>query len=287
MFSELRRAVRQVRRSPVFAVIAIGILALGIGANTAMYSFLSAVLLRPLPVRQPDRLVLIRAGSDDSFSHPMFEDFRDRDPVFASVMASASVPLQMTGGERGELIRGELVSGNYFQGLGVSTAIGRALTPDDDRTPNGHPICVISYGFWQRAFGGAASAVGGSLLLNGQSFRILGVAREGFYGTELSAATDIFVPVMMAPALRGYRLGFRGTQWLSVLARLKPGISIGQAEAATDALYRRISLDEIGANGAVLTDSIRKRVLDRRIVLAGGRYGFGEMQPVTARSSSY
>ena len=130
------------RRSPVFALVAVSILALGIGANTAMYSILSAILLRPLPVQAPERLVKLSVGANDSFSHPMFEDFRDRGEAFADVVASASAPLQMTGSDRTERVRGELVSGNYFRALGVSTAAGRALTPDDDCTPGGHFSCA-------------------------------------------------------------------------------------------------------------------------------------------------
>src|SRR5262249_49784943 len=148
----------------------------------------SAVLVRPLPVREPGRLVIVRAGMDDSFSHPMFEDFRDRAAAFSDVMASASATLQLTSGGRSERVRAELVSGNYFQGLGVSAAAGRALTPGDDRIPGGHPVCVLSYGFWQRALGGDRAAIGGDILLNRQSFRVLGVAAPGFYGTELSSA---------------------------------------------------------------------------------------------------
>jgi predicted permease len=231
-------------KSPGFTAIAILSLALGIGANTAIFSLVNTVLLRPLPVARPNQLVEIygtlRNGADYTIqSYPNYKEYRDRTgQVFDGVIAYRFAPISMTHAGTSERVWGYLVSGNYFDVLGVHPVMGRWFTPEEDRTPGSYPVAVMSYGCWQRKFAADPNIVGKSVSLNGRSFTVIGVAPKGFNGTEVAYAPELFVPMMMAHEIEP------GSEWLEsrdsdnifVVARLKEGVTTQQAESALQAV---------------------------------------------------
>src|SRR5262245_23640840 len=188
-FDDLRYALRNLRKTPVFTTVAILSLALGIGANTAIFTLLDQVLLRTLPVKNPRELVMLHSASgpfsgsshctNTCISYPAYQELRDRNQVFSGILARWPLALSFTDGDRTERVRAELVSGNYFEVLGVEPAMGRTFTQDDDRTVNGHPVVMLSYEFWQRRFGGNPSVLNRSVHVNGHSMTVVGIAQRG------------------------------------------------------------------------------------------------------------
>src|SRR6266446_1634677 len=176
VWQDLRYGARMLLKSPGFTLIAVLTLALGIGANTAIFTLLDQVLLRLLPVKDPQRLVLLTMrgrhyGNNwggNAISLPMFRDFQNHNEVFTGMFCRFPNPVSMTFGAQSELVAAELVSGTYFGVLGVGTALGRAFTPDDDRTPHGHPLVMLSYNYWKQRFGGKPDIIGTTLLVNNQ-----------------------------------------------------------------------------------------------------------------------
>src|SRR5580658_1325821 len=164
MLDDLRYALRNLRKSPVFTLVAVLSLALGIGANAAIFTLLDQVLLRMLPVKNPQELVRVYGArgafsgssrcSQDCLSYPMYKDLRDQNQVFSGILARWPLALSLADGEKTERVRGELVSGNYFDVLGVKAALGRTFSQEDDREVNGHPLAILSYAFWQSRYGG-------------------------------------------------------------------------------------------------------------------------------------
>jgi predicted permease len=236
-------ALRTLRRSRGFAVVAALTLALGIGANTAIFTLLDQVLLRLLPVKNPQQLVLLTMrgrhyGNNwggNAISYPMYRDFLDHNEVFSGMFCRFPQPVSMTYGGQAERTQGELVSGTYLSVLGVGTALGRAFTPEDDRVPNGHPLVMLSYDFWKQRFGGDPQIVGKTVLVNNHQMTIIGVAQAGFDGVELGYATKIFVPVMMEQQIivgPMKMLTDRRSRWVNAFGRLKPGVSEEKAKAS-------------------------------------------------------
>jgi predicted permease len=283
---DVRYGVRSLRRTPGFALVAVVMLALGIGANAAIFSLVDAVLLRSLPVREPDRLVVLRTvqprdGVATSFSYPMYQDLRDRAQAFSGVVARGGTQVAFSDGGVTERVVAELVSGNYYDVLGVRPWIGRLLTPDDDRTPGGHPLVVLTYRFWQRRFGGDPSIVGRTVRLNDHPMTVVGVAAPRFYGLELSSAVDVQIPLMETPLFNpvpANRLQSRSHQWLTLMARLAPGVTIEQARESAGALFRRILTEELGASAGTRTAFQRREFLASRLELQPGAAGFGRLQ---------
>ena len=245
-------ALRGFRRTPLFTTVAVVSLAFGIGANTAIFSLLDQVLLRRLPVKNPDQLVLLTThGSHygnntggNALSYPMYKDFRDHNQVFSGQAPSGQVfsgmfcrfPLSASFGygNRTERVPAELVSGTYFPVLGVGAAIGRTFTPDDDRLPGAHPLAVLSYSFWKTRFASRRSILGKTVVINGRNMTVIGVAQPGFDGVELGHASKVFVPMMMKAQMTPLwdALNDRRWRWVNVFGRLKPGVTIAQARAS-------------------------------------------------------
>jgi predicted permease len=252
---DLRFALRTLRNSPVFSTVAILSLALGIGANTAIFTLLDKVLLRYLPVKHPEQLVMLdqpmmtqgSVRASHSFSYPMYKDFRDQNQVFSGVLARYPLPMSVGYRDHTERAEGEIVSGNYFEVLGVSALIGRTFTPDDDRTPNERPVAFLTYGYWKRRFGGDRSILNQTLLINGHPLTVVGIGPPGFQGVEVGRATEVMVPIMMKAEMTPTwnDLDERRSWWLNVFARLKPGISAKQAEASVNVLFHQINAEEI------------------------------------------
>jgi predicted permease len=257
---DLRYGIRTLARSPGFTAVAVLTLALGIGANTAIFSLLDQVILRALPVKDSGRLVVVsdaeyRSGwstSDNNemvYSYPHYKEVRDEIPLFDGVIARAHVPLSVASGGVAERAGGNVVSGNFFSVLGIGRALGRVLVPEDDRVPGASPVAVLSYGYWQSRFGGDPGVVGRKISLNAYPFTVVGVAAAGFAGLLKGQNVDVFVPIAMKRQLTPDWNGLveRDIMWLNIFARLKPGISREQAEAAIQAPYRSILEAEIAS----------------------------------------
>lgn len=288
---DLRHSLRFLGRNPGFSLLVALTLGLGIGANAAIFSLLDQVLVRSLAVKNPHELVLLSAPGPNkgstwnmsdvthSISHPMFEDLRDRNEVFSGVLARCPWSLYLGYGGQPEAVDGSLVSGTYFQVLGIGAALGRVLSPDDDRTPGAHPVIVLSHGAWQRRFGADPGIVGRSVTVNGHPMTIVGVAAEGFRGIELGRSAEIFVPLMMkaqiTPLWNG--LGERRVMWLQAMARLRPGTTIKQAEAGLEVLYRSI-LEAEAEEMTGASDSFLQRFVEKKIELIPGSHGAPEIQ---------
>src|SRR6266699_1898543 len=241
---DLKYTFRMLVRTPGFTAVAVLTLALGIGANTAIFTLLDQVLLRLLPVKDPQQLVLLTMrgrhyGSNwggNAISHAMFRDFREHNEVFSDMFCRFRNSASLSFGQQAERVSVELVSGTYFSALGVVPALGRILTPADDIVPSGHPVVVLNYSFWKSRFAGDPQIVGKTLNLNNYKMTIVGVAQEGFDGVELGFSPKIFVPVMMeAQMLVGNPVDMlteRRNRWVNAFGRLKPGVSEQQAKAA-------------------------------------------------------
>ena len=244
VFRDLKYTYRTLARAPGFTAVAVLTLALGIGANTAIFSLLDQVLLRLLPVKDPQQLVLLTMkgrhyGSNwggNAISHPMFRDFRDHNEVFSDMFCRFPTSASLSFGQQSERVFVELVSGTYFSTLGVVPAMGRILTPEDDVVPSGHPFVVLNYNFWKTRFAGDPQVVGRALNLNNYKMTVVGVAQAGFDGVELGFSPKIFIPIMMQPQVvvgnPEDMLKTRRTRWVNTFGRLKPGISQQQAKAA-------------------------------------------------------
>jgi predicted permease len=235
-------------KNPTFTAIAALSLALGIGANTTVFSWMKGILFRPVPgAVASDRLVVVAgrsvSGSHTSLSYPDYVDLRDSSEAFSGLIAFELSPMSMSDGREARRVYGSLVSGNYFDTLGVRAALGRTFTADEDKTPNAHPVAVISHGLWQRAFGSDQNIAGKTVSLNNHPFTIIGVAPEEFVGTFVGLSIDLWVPVMMQELVLagGSRINERGSRWLLSMGRLKDGVSINQAGASIDNITRRLA----------------------------------------------
>ncbi|MGD0695931.1 MAG: ABC transporter permease [Terriglobia bacterium] len=248
LLQDLRYGLRQLRRSPGMTAVAVLTLALGIGANTAIFSLIDTVMLRSLPVEKPEELVEVRRynprwGSEGSpsFTNPLWEQVRDRQDVFSGVFASGEESFDLAQGGAVENANGIFVSGSYFATLGVRPAAGRLFTAADDK--RGCPaVAVLSYGFWRDHYGGAESAVGQTLSLSNHPFQIIGASGPGFYGAEVGHKFDVAIPVCTAAIFdeKEQRLDHRSWWWLGIMGRVKPGISPERLKARLDVLSPQI-----------------------------------------------
>jgi putative ABC transport system permease protein len=259
LLNDLRYGLRMLRKSPAFTVVAVATLALGIGANTAIFSLLDQALLRSLPVKEPNRLTLLRfTGADEGslrsrtdealyFSYPMYRDLRDHNSVFSGLIATDPEQVGVQWHNQPELADAELVSGNYFDVLGVQPALGRLFVPSDDATQNANPIVVLSFNYWQRRFGLDPSILNQSISINGHPFTVIGVAQPGFNSVAVGDTPAIFAPMMMKPEVTPERsdLDDRRSKWLNIIGRLKPGVSREQAESVISPLWYSIRADEL------------------------------------------
>ncbi|HTS70962.1 MAG TPA: ABC transporter permease, partial [Terriglobia bacterium] len=276
-------------------VVAVLVLALGIGANTAIFSLLDQAILRALPVKDPGSLVLIHEAvytrgwstSDTSeivYSYPHYKEVRDQVPLFDGVIARARVPLSVTWGGVSERAAGDVVSGNFFSVLGVGPALGRVLVPGDDRVPGSSPVAVLSYGYWQSRLGGDPAVVGGKISLNAYPFTIVGVAARGFGGLLKGRNVDVFVPIAMKRELTPDWNGLveRDIMWLNMFARLRPGLSRERAEAALQAPYRPILEAEVQSVKNPRA-TFRERYLRQHISLLPAAQGINLLRQTWAR----
>ena len=275
----------------MFTLVAVLSLALGIGANTAIFSLLDQVVLRSLPVRDPETLTVLHreynpqgsSSSDNSesvFSYPMYRDLRDRDPAFSGIVARTGAPVRMviSGATSGG--SAEIVSGNFFATLGVGAALGRTLAPADDGPPGAHAVAVLSHSFWESRFGGSPGVLNQTITLNGQPFVVVGVAEASFKGLMQGQTPDVFVPIAMqrAPIPNFDALEDRQIRWLNLFARLKPRESLRQAQAATDVVYHSIVESELPQMGRMRSDRERDQFLNHRTELRPAAQGISSLR---------
>src|SRR5690242_7763856 len=288
---DVRFAIRTLLKSPGFLTVAVLSLALGIGANTAIFGLINAAILRALPVDHPERLVLLtdpgqsgvgvesrESGERSIFSYPEFEQLRAHNTVFSGIFAAESAPglhdvfPRPGASEQSTKARVQLVSGEFFHVLGLKPVLGRGFTPDEDRVPGANPVAVISYGFWQREFAGDQGVVGKDIRVGEASFRILGVTPPAFRGILVGVDTDLWIPItMQAQVIRGRDyLKPVDTLWLQVMARLQPGMSREKAQAGINVTFQQI-LKQWAA--AMPTEKERRDSLQQWITLRDGGKG--------------
>src|ERR1700732_2383202 len=292
MFHDLRYAVRQLRKSPGFTAVAVITLALGIGANTAIFTVVNALLLKMLPVTEPQQLVVVgdptfvntRSGGTprtDVFSYPLYKELRDGNSVFSGLCAAATdhrIEVDTAGGEvSDEKIVGRMVSGNYFIVLGLKPAAGRLFSDSDDASENANPVAILSYGYWQRKFSLSPSIIGQDIRLNGYPFTVVGVAPAGFDGDVVGEQMALFVPLSMQPQIvRGrHWLKAGNNSWLSLIGRLQSGITAAQAEANLNVVFQQAAHADYGA---ALSSDDRNALRDAHIRVYGGGGGVSDLR---------
>jgi predicted permease len=293
MLSDFRYALRGFRKNPTFTAIAVLSLALGIGANTAIFSLMDRVMLRSLPVRNAGELVLLTANGprrgmvetnyDDTytFSYPMYRDFRDRGPAFAGVLAwyPARASLSLRG--RTELVVTNLVTGNYFGVLGVGTVLGRPIAPEDARVPGASPVAVLSHSFWVQRFAGDPAVLNQTMMLNGQPMTLVGVAAPSFHGLAVGEEPAIFVPLTMyslvLPGRKGFDMEERRAHWLNVVARLKPGVTLAAAESGMNGFWKPILQNELQLFSRT-TPTFRQAFVSRHLSVTSAANGISVLR---------
>lgn len=260
IFQNLRHAVRQLRRYPAFAFVAVITLAVSIGANAAIFSLVEQVLLRQLPVTKPDELVMLQFvgsdtghsssyGGDDHqyFSYPMYRELRDRNSVFSGALAMFPAQVGVQWKNASTLANSELVTGNYFSVLGVKPALGRLLLDEDSNVRGSSPVVVLSHNYWKNHFASDPRVLNQSLLVNGSPLTIVGVVQAGFDSVISGTRPDFFVPITMKAQMTPLwdELEDPRSKWLNIVARLKPGISVKNAEAGINPLWKALRAKEL------------------------------------------
>jgi len=285
LWHDVRYGARMLARSPGFTAVVALMLALGIGANTGIFTIFEQVLMRSLPVKDAGTLVIMTPegkyiGSQwggHVLSYPMFKDFQAHEGLFDGVLCRRNEIVMVNDGHGAERIEIELVSGNYFDVLGVPPALGRTFSADDETTPGANPVVVLSSDFWRSRCGADLNVVGRTLRINDTAMEVVGVAAHGFNGLSLDSRPRLFIPITMKPQVsRGWerRMADRRTQWVQVFGRLKPGLSREQAEVAIQTPYKQIILREVeDASFKGVPAEEREQFLQSRIVLLPGRRG--------------
>lgn len=287
---DIKFALRTLLRSPLFTFVAVLSLALGIGANTAIFTLLDQLILRMLPVQDPEQLVMIwttgphmgnNRGSRAA-SYPMYQEFQKKSPAFSYVFARFSTPLSISVDNQTERVNGELVSGNFYQALGVKPAIGRLFTPEeDDRFYRGHPVVVLTHQYWQSRFNSDPKVLGKKILVNNQPMEVVGVSAAGFGGLDPSFAPQVRVPIQMKPALTpGWdALGDRRSQWIQMFGRMKPGYTTDSAKASLQPLLQQILEDDLQQPRMKDTSKyFRERFLKRQVRMVPAATGYSQLR---------
>ncbi|HEY6943771.1 MAG TPA: ABC transporter permease [Candidatus Acidoferrum sp.] len=287
LWQDVKYGLRMLAKNPGFAAIAVMTLALGIGANTAIFSLLNQVLLRRLPVRNPEQLVILKSpgpkrghvwsDGDDSevFSYPLYKGLAKNTVVFEGMIARYQFAASIATRGQTERGSGELVTGNYFQALGVRPALGRLLTPSDDDVQGAHPVLVLSHGYWTQHFGGDSGVLNQTILVNDTVMTIIGVAQAGFTGIQVGQTPDVFVPMTMKGQMTPIRNGLDdwNDSFLAVLARLKPGVSKEQAEAAVNVDYHPLLEQQAATLHFRAGGKDQQEFLNKKVVLYPGAQG--------------
>ena len=286
-WKDITFGLRMLAKSPGFTAIAVITLALGIGANTAIFSLMNQVLLRELPIKNPDQLEILRApgpksghistdgDSTESFSFPIYKGLRDTNAVFSGILARYGFAASVASRGQTDRATGEVVTGNYFEVLGVQPAIGRVFSQDDDRVPGAQPVVVLSHSYWTRHFGGDPSVLNKVLLINNVEMTVVGVSQAGFSGVQVGKTPDLYVPMMMTQQMTQYgeTLDRWNDYWMTLLARRKPGVSEKQAEAGINAAYKPLLEEQLPQMKSSWNEQKRKQFLEKKILLSSGARG--------------
>ncbi|MBV9183458.1 MAG: ABC transporter permease [Acidobacteria bacterium] len=288
LLQDFRYGLRQLLRSPAFTLVAIFTLALGIGVNTGIFSLTDQILLRSLPVPNPQQLVVLRSPGPQngacwsdidncaqSFSYPTYKALREQSYVFSGLLAYRGIDINVSGHGTTQSAHGILVSGNYFQTVEIQPALGRLLTANDETAPGGNTVAVLSYGYWSRQFGADLSILNKPLIVNGVPLTVVGVARKGFNGIQIGEAPDIFIPVTMKSQMiptEGHPLEARDDFWLPIAGRLKPGINPVRAQASLQPIYGAL-LKEDGEIRGGFPPELLKRYTSKPLLLTSGAHG--------------
>jgi predicted permease len=294
IFRDLRSAFRTLGKSRTFTVVAVASLALGIGANTAIFTLLDQALLRRLPVEDPDQIALITTdgsfygstwGGGYALSYPLYEDLSENNEVFSGMFCRFRTRVGLGFEGQTERVAAELVSGTYFPVLGVKAALGRTFSAEEDRAPGGAPVVVLSHDYWRTRFAGDPSVVGETVIVNGHSMTIVGVAAAGFKGVQLEFVPQIFVPMMMKAQMTPLwdALDDRRTRFVTAFGRLKPGVSLAQAEASVSPYFKsllKMEVEEAGFSQASVEDreSYLRTVLNLQPGGQGRSYLRGQLE---------
>jgi len=284
-FQDLRYGIRTLIKNPGFTIVSVITLALGLGANTAIFSLTDQILLRRLPVEKPEELVVLRSPgpkqgrvwSDGdgaaSLSYPIYKELVEMNNIFSGLLARFAVPLSVSGEGQTERANGELVSGNYFEVLGVRPAIGRVFSSEDDRVPGAGQVVVLSHGYWTSHLGANPGILNKTLTVNGAVMTVVGVSRAGFNGVQVGQIPDLFIPINMKAQMTPNWDGLNDHKdyWLAIIGRLKPGLSPAQAEEAFAPVYRQILELELPFNR--FSPEMQQRFLDKRMLLQPGSRG--------------
>src|ERR1019366_8928578 len=277
MWKDFVYSLRSLLRSPLFTAAAGGSLALGVGANTPIFSLLDQVVLRSLPVRDPESLVVLHtdyqapgsATSDNNesvFSYPMYRDLSASDAAFSGIVARGAAGVRLAWKGDTEAASAELVSGNFFQTLGIGAALGRTLASSDEGAPGSYPVAVLSHAYWSSHFGASSKVLNQTVTLNGHPFVVVGIVEAKFHGLMQGNSPDLFVPLTMERSLIANFdvLSDRRTRWLNLFARLQPGESLPRAQAATDVAYHAILASELAQMEKMHDERDRQRFLNHR-----------------------
>ena len=292
LLPDFRYALRAIRRSPLFATVAILSLALGIGANTAIFTLMDQLMLRPLPVKNPDQLVMLyQRGShngnnmgDRMQSYPIYQDFQQKAALLSEVFCRRTIESSVSVNNQTERVDAELVSGNYFTALGVKPAMGRVLNSrEDDRQYLGHPVAVLSYDYWVNRFGKDPNILGQKILVNNYPLTVVGVSAEGFAGLDPSRSTQLRVPIQMMPVMvpqwTFLKMDDRRSRWVQVFARLKNGQTLETVKPQLQVLFRQIREYEMTLPAArTWSNYMRARFMDGTIDLSAASSGYSQLR---------
>jgi predicted permease len=255
---DLRYAIRTLRQSPGFALVAILSLALGIGANTVVFGVLNALILKALPVSSPEEVFSLQGRNGPTQSFPNYRALRDRNTTFSGLIAYRTTPMGLDTADGARRVWGYLATGDYFGVLGVKPALGRFFQSEDDRQPGASPYAVLSYACWQNRFAGDPQIAGKTIRINALSYTVLGVAQPGFQGTELFYQPEIWVPMMMQPQIEDRSwLDNRNTFNSMLIGRLKPGVSPQQAETNLNAIAAALAAEYPASNEGLKLHLVR------------------------------
>jgi predicted permease len=296
IWQDLRYSLRMLRRNPGFASVAVLLLALGIGANTALFSVVDAALLKRLPVKAPEQLVLLshtdRGRVRDTFWVEIYERIRDEDQTLSGLMAY--YPLRLTVSVEGQAepaISGQLVTGNYYAVLGVNALLGRTIAPEDDQEPGAHPVCVISEGYWRRRFGRDPGVIGKTIHLSSHPFTIIGVTPPDFFGAEIGSRMDITAPVTMREQVmpgtgRWNEFGNDQLNQFHVMGRLRPGATMESAQVSLGRLYQQYMADRYAWESGQWTAKYwdKSYMLKERLSVASGSQGLSTLRQQFSQS---
>ena len=295
-FNDVKYAFRQLRRRPAFSIVVVLILALGIGANTAIFNLVYAVLLRPLSVDRPEELVLLTPEgffpggsmrSYSSFSYPMYEFLKKHNDVFSGVLCRCQFDANVGLKGQTQRIKAEMISGDYFGTLGVHSAVGRLITPEDNLSPGEHPVAVLSDSYWQNQFNRDPNVIGRTIIVNGHPLTIIGVSEAGFTGVEPDICPQVRVPLMMTkqmiPQIKWIDLDDPLDRWVQIMGRCKSGMPLAQVQAALQPLHQSFVANTIEQAMGDYPDKDKERYRTSSIIASPGQWGTSWMRKIMGK----